>query len=116
MRSENQGITLKGYDFFQVLCLNWNTIFASQWFEQEMVSSLVFLGLVVLKSNSKVSNPKVYFLVWKRETRQIRTQARYIRTIIIFLIYRHCLFPWTIIVVGFKPVVPFIFIFVKARR
>ena len=40
-----------------------------------------------------MSNLKVSFLVWKRETRQIKTQARYIRIIIIFLIYRHCLFP-----------------------
>ena len=58
----------------------------------------------------------VSFLVWNRKTSQIKTQARYVRIIIIFLIYRHCLFPWIVIVVGFKPVVAFIFIFVKARR
>ena len=37
--------------------------------------------------------PLVSFLVWNREMRQIKTQARYVRIIIIFLIYRHCLFP-----------------------
>ena len=34
----------KGYDFW-VLCVNWNTIFTSQCFEQEMVQRLVVLGL-----------------------------------------------------------------------
>ena len=60
-----------------------------------------------------MSNPKVSFFVWKRKTRQIKTQARYIHIIIIFLIYTRCPFPWTVVFVKFKPVVAFIFILSK---
>ena len=44
----------------------------------------------------------------KRETRQITTQARYIRFIIIF-VYTHCPFRWTVVIVKFKAVVKFVF-------
>ena len=75
----------KGYDF-RVLCLNWNTIFTSQCFEQKMVyvgnpwSGFIVLTIIVivLKSSSNKSNPKPILSCVKRETRQIKThQARY---------------------------------------
>ena len=54
--------------------------------------------LLALKSNSKMSNPKSILSCVKRETRQIKTQARYIRIISIFCLLalsisldcRHC--------------------------
>ena len=50
----------------------------------------------------------------KRETRQIKTQARYIRIIILF-VYTHCPFRWTVVIVKFKPVVKFVFVFATPR-
>ena len=50
----------------------------------------------------------------KRETRQIKKQARYIRIIILF-VYTHSPFRWTVVIVKFKPVVKFLFLFAPPR-